>query len=63
MKLAEYEEIRAHITSLPSDVFPDADALRAKHPSASLDALVSIYSQESSRRVRGAHGKHLRAIE
>ena len=63
MKLAEYEAIRAHLTSLPCRAYPDMDALKATHPGVSLDTLVSIYSQESSRRIRVSHGRHARGIE
>lgn len=63
MKLSEYEAIRAHLTSLPCRVFPDMDALKATHAGVSLDTLVSIYSQESSRRIRVSHGRHVRGIE
>ena len=37
--------------------------MRARHPDVTLDALVSIYSQESSRKIRANHGRHVRAIE
>ena len=63
MKLADYEAIRAHIVSLPCNDFPDMDALKAQYPGVSLDALVSIYSQESSRRIKANHGRHVRSIE
>jgi hypothetical protein len=63
MKLSEYEAIRAHLTSLPVRAFPDMDALKKTHAGVSLDALVSIYSQESSRRIRVSHGRHVRGIE
>jgi len=32
----------------------------ALHPGVSLDTLVSIYSQESSRLIRFSHGRHVR---
>ena len=35
----------------------------ALHPGVSLDTLVSIYSQESSRLIRFSHGRHVRGIE
>lgn len=63
MKLAEYEAIRAHLTSLPCHAYPDMDALKRAHPGVSLDTLVSIYSQESSRRIRASHGRTARGIE
>jgi hypothetical protein len=63
MKLAAYEAIRSHLLSLPCNVFPDMDALKASHPGVSLDALVSIYSQESARRIKANHGRHVRGIE
>ena len=63
MKLADYEAIRAHLVSLPCNDFPDMDALKAQYPGVSLDALVSIYSQESSRRIKANHGRHVRSIE
>ena len=63
MKLADYEAIRAHLLSLPCNVYPDMDALKAAHPGVSLDALVSIFSQESSRRIKANHGRHVRGIE
>ena len=63
MKLAAYEAIRSHLLSLPCNVFPDMDALKAQHPGVSLDALVSICSQESARRIKANHGRHVRGIE
>ena len=63
MKLATYERIRAVFASTPCDAYPDLDAIRAECPECTLDALVSIYSQESSRKIRATHGKHVRAIE
>jgi hypothetical protein len=63
MKLAAYESIRAHLLSLPCNVFPDMDALKKEHPGVSLDALISIYSQESARRIKASHGRHVRGIE
>ena len=63
MKLADYEAIRARLLSLPCNVYPDMDALKAAHPGVSLDALVSIFSQESSRRIKANHGRHVRGIE
>ena len=62
MRLAEYESIRAHLLSLPCARYPDMDALKAAHPGVSLDALVSICAQESSRRIKAHHGRHARAI-
>ena len=63
MKLAAYESIRARMLSLPCNTFPDMDELKAQHPGVSLDALVSIFSQESARRIKAAHGRHVRQIE
>ena len=62
MRLAEYESIRAHLPSLPCARYPDMDALKAAHPGVSLDTLVSICAQESSRRIKAHHGRHARAI-
>ena len=43
--------------SLPCNVFPDMDALNlAQHRGVSLDALVSICSQERARRIKANHG-------
>jgi hypothetical protein len=63
MRLAEYESIRAHLLSLPCARYPDMDVLKASHPGVSLDTLVSISSQESSRRIKAHHGRHARQIE
>lgn len=63
MQLATYERIRDVLASTPCDAYPDMGALRDAHPDVTLDALVSIYSQESSRKIRATHGKHVRAIE
>ena len=63
MRLAEYEAIRAHLLSLPCARYPDMDVLKASHPGVSLDTLVSISSQESSRRIKAHHGRHARQIE
>jgi hypothetical protein len=63
MRLETYEAIRREIAATPCDAHPNVDALRAAHPELTLDALVSIASQESSRRIRAAHGRQVRAIE
>ena len=63
MRLSEYESIRAHLLSLPCARYPDMDVLKASHPGVSLDTLVSISSQESSRRIKAHHGRHARQIE
>ena len=63
MRLETYEEIRDELASTPCDCHPDFDDVRARHPDVTLDALVSIYSQESSRKIRAHHGRHVRAIE
>ena len=63
MKLAASDAIRSHLLSLPCTVFPDMDALKAQHPGVSLDARVSICSQESARRITANHGRHVRGIE
>ena len=63
MRLETYEEIRDELASTPCDGHPDFDDVRARHPDVTLDALVSIYSQESSRKIRANHGRHVRAIE
>ena len=63
MKLDEYEAIRGAFAAMPCNVYPDMDATLRAHPGTTLDTLVSIYSQECSRRIRASHGRHARAIE
>jgi len=63
MKLETYERVRASLCEGTSGEFPDLARARALAPACTRDALVSVYSQERSRKLRMAHGKHARAIE
>lgn len=63
MRLETYESIRGELASTPCDEYPDLDSLVERYPSCTLDALVSVYAQEASRKIRVNHGRHARGIE
>ncbi|CEF99935.1 unnamed product [Ostreococcus tauri] len=62
MRLERYEGVREALASTPCDVYPDVDAIAEAHPEVTLDALVSVYAQEASRKIRGNHGRHARNV-